>query len=181
MAALARVLTGDAEPGGRLPFTVPAAETDVPVARPTADRVHYDEGLEVGYRAYDRRGIEPAFPFGHGLGFAALTWSDARILADARGIRASALVTNTSKHDGVAVPQLYVTSPGGHRALRGFDSVRVPAGASVAIDIEVPLDDLAGYSADGWRIAPGEHRVELATSSRTSIHEARVDVLGHAE
>ncbi len=69
--ALADVLFGDAEPGGRLPVTLPASEADCPVlhATPVDGVLPYDEGLLVGYRGYDARGVAPLFPFGHGLGY----------------------------------------------------------------------------------------------------------------
>ncbi len=71
-AALADVLLGQAEPGGRLPVTIPAAEADCPVlhAVPEEGRLEYREGLLIGYRGYDRAGRRPHFPFGHGLGSA---------------------------------------------------------------------------------------------------------------
>src|SRR5262249_2592696 len=70
-AALADVLLGHAEPGGRLPVTLPAAEADCPVlhALPRDSRLDYAEGLLIGYRGYDAAGITPMFPFGHGLGY----------------------------------------------------------------------------------------------------------------
>ncbi|HTX84627.1 MAG TPA: glycoside hydrolase family 3 C-terminal domain-containing protein, partial [Streptosporangiaceae bacterium] len=71
-AALADVLLGRSEPGGRLPVTMPAAESDSPVlhAVPDADgTLRYSEGLLIGYRGYDAAGITPRFPFGHGLGY----------------------------------------------------------------------------------------------------------------
>ncbi len=73
--ALADVLLGRAEPGGRLPVTMPAREADCPVLRavPGDGRLAYDEGLLVGYRGYDAAGTTPLFPFGHGLGYT--TWS----------------------------------------------------------------------------------------------------------
>ena len=67
--ALADVLTGAVEPGGRLPTTWPASEDGLPSTTPQDGVLAYDEGLFVGYRAYDRDGREPLFPFGHGLGY----------------------------------------------------------------------------------------------------------------
>ena len=67
--ALADVLTGAVEPGGRLPTTWPKTEQGLPSTRPRDGILSYDEGLFVGYRAYDRDGREPLFPFGHGLGY----------------------------------------------------------------------------------------------------------------
>ncbi len=70
--ALADVLTGAVEPGGRLPTTWPKTEEGLPSTAPQDGVLSYDEGIFVGYRAYERDGREPLFPFGHGLGYT--TW-----------------------------------------------------------------------------------------------------------
>ncbi len=67
--ALADVLLGDAEPGGRLPTTWPASERGLPSTRPVDGVLSYDEGLFVGYRGEGRGERTTLFPFGHGLGF----------------------------------------------------------------------------------------------------------------
>ena len=81
--ALADVLLGRAEPGGRLPVTIPAAEADCPVlhAVPADGRLDYREGLLIGYRGYDHAGTRPRFAFGHGLGYT--TWAYESATADA--------------------------------------------------------------------------------------------------
>lgn len=173
MSALASILLGLAEPGGRLPFTVPATEQNVPLAAsgyPGADGVAtYAEGLDVGYRGYDRLGIEPAFAFGHGLGYADVVWGEPDVRLDDAVIRVAVAARNRSARDGVAVPQVYVTSPGERRALRGFDSVRIPASGEATIELAIPIADLADYDDGTWRVRAGEHLVELGLSSRTII------------
>ena len=78
--ALADVLLGEAEPGGRLPTTWPASEDGLPSAQPEDGVLTYTEGLFIGYRAFDRDGREPLFPFGHGGGYT--TWSYDSITVD---------------------------------------------------------------------------------------------------
>ncbi len=78
--ALADVLLGEAEPGGRLPTTWPASEAGLPSAQPEDGVLSYSEGLFIGYRAFDRDGREPLFPFGHGRGYT--TWSYDSITVD---------------------------------------------------------------------------------------------------
>ena len=116
---LADVLLGAAEPGGRLPVTLPAAEADCPVlhAAPEGDDVlPYAEGLLVGYRGYDARGIEPRYPFGHGLGYT--TWSyesmecEERVAAG-RDLDVVVTVRNTGSRPGREVVQAYVAPPPG--------------------------------------------------------------------
>jgi beta-glucosidase len=79
--ALADVLLGRAEPGGRLPVTLPARESDSPVMHvvPRDGRVDYAEGLLVGYRGYDAAGIAPMFAFGHGLGYTQWVYESASV------------------------------------------------------------------------------------------------------
>ena len=78
--ALADVLLGEAEPGGRLPTTWPASEAGLPSAQPEDGVLSYSEGLFIGYRAFDRDGREPLFPFGYGRGYT--TWSYDSITVD---------------------------------------------------------------------------------------------------
>jgi beta-glucosidase len=68
-ADVADVLLGTTEPGGRLPTTWPASEEGLPSTQPVDGVLTYDEGLFIGYRAYDRDEREPLYPFGHGLGY----------------------------------------------------------------------------------------------------------------
>jgi len=114
--ALADVLLGSAEPGGRLPVTLPAAEADCPVlhAQPTDGRLDYAEGLLIGYRGYDAAGIAPMFPFGHGLGYT--TWDyesvsgPAGTLAPATDAQLRVRVRNRGPRPGREVVQAYVTA-----------------------------------------------------------------------
>ena len=117
--ALADVLLGHAEPGGRLPVTLPAAEADCPVlhAQPQDGRLDYAEGLLIGYRGYDAAGIAPMFPFGHGLGYT--TWDyeslngPAGTLAPGTDAQLRVRVRNTGSRPGREVVQAYVTGTPG--------------------------------------------------------------------
>ncbi|WP_414635492.1 glycoside hydrolase family 3 C-terminal domain-containing protein [Actinophytocola sp.] len=106
--AIADVLTGAAEPGGRLPTTWPAALCDVPVTevQPVNGRLVYREGLHIGYRAWLRDSVEPAFPFGHGLGYTTWSWNRARRHDDTLQVA----LTNTGARAGKQVVQVYVTA-----------------------------------------------------------------------
>ena len=115
--ALADVLLGRAEPGGRLPVTMPVREADCPVLRavPVGGRLSYDEGLLIGYRGYDAAGTAPLFPFGHGLGYT--TWSyelleaGALVLAAGADLAISVTVRNTGDRPGHEVVEAYVAGP----------------------------------------------------------------------
>ena len=105
-AALADVLLGQAEPGGRLPVTIPAAEADCPVLHSVPDegRLEYREGLLIGYRGYDRAGTKPRFPFGHGLGYT--TWAyesaaaDTPVVAPDDDLGVTVVLRNTGRRTG---------------------------------------------------------------------------------
>ena len=115
-AALADVLLGRREPAGRLPWTLPARQADVPVphARPdAAGIVDYGEGVHVGYRAWERTGTEPAAPFGHGLGWTAWRYDtvDAPRQAPDGSVALDVSVTNVGERLGTEVVQLYLEPP----------------------------------------------------------------------
>ncbi|MEN3272201.1 MAG: beta-glucosidase, partial [Actinomycetota bacterium] len=107
---LADVLTGEAEPSGRLPVTFPQRIEDTPafLSHPGVDgRAPYDEGLFFGHRWYDARDIEPLFPFGHGLGYSTVEYGDARVAGDAVEVD----VTNTGPRTTTETVQVYVSLP----------------------------------------------------------------------
>jgi beta-glucosidase len=165
--AIARVLFGDVDPGGRLPVTFPARADDLATfGRPERYRgvgedAHYSEGVFVGDRHFDEEGIDPLFPFGHGLSYASREYSDLRVAPAAGGrigARVTATVRNTSARDGVEVPQLYVSlpSPGPTvrqppRALKAFAKLalgpgesRPPASRQGSVDVPRRGDAAAG-------------------------------------
>ncbi|TDE20045.1 glycoside hydrolase family 3 protein, partial [Nonomuraea mesophila] len=164
--ALADVLLGTAEPGGRLPTTWPGEEADVPVLQtaPVDGVVAYDEGVHVGYRAWLRAGAEPAYPFGHGLGYTTWELSD---LAAGPG-QVSLTVRNTGERAGKHVVQVYLSREPSAvdrpvRWLAGFAVVR--AGGGQAERVTIPLARRAFQHWDGgWRTEPGEFTVHAGSS-----------------
>jgi beta-glucosidase len=166
--ALADVLLGVAEPGGRLPVTFPARAEDAPVLDPGPDDTeantwHYREGLDVGYRHYDRTGVAPAFCFGHGLGYTRFAYEDLRLEHTAEEVVATVRVRNTGARPGKTVVQLYVDSE-----LRAFRGVELDSGASA--DVCLTLGERAFSHWDparcGWAVAPGPHELAVGSSSR---------------
>ena len=112
--ALADVLLGHTEPGGRLPVTIPVAEADCPVLHsvPEQGRLEYAEGLLVGYRGYDQAGRTPRFAFGHGLGYT--TWeylsagAESTAVGPDGGLELTVVIRNTGPRRGREVVQAYV-------------------------------------------------------------------------
>ncbi|SDT19331.1 beta-glucosidase [Jiangella sp. DSM 45060] len=159
--ALADVLLGLVEPGGRLPTTWPAAEDDVPVlaTAPVDGVVRYDEGVHVGYRAWLRSGAEPAYPFGHGLGYT--TWSFDDLVVDGREV--TVRVRNTGARPGKQVVQVYLSRADSTvdrpaRWLAGFAVVRAAPGATATARVELRPRSFAHWDG-GWRTEPGTFTV----------------------
>ncbi|SEG85154.1 beta-glucosidase [Nonomuraea solani] len=154
-AALADVLFGDAEPGGRLPTTWPRALQDAPVTTvtPRDGKVVYDEDVLIGYPAW--KGT-PAFWFGHGLGYT--TWSYDSIAVD--GTTVSVAVTNTGTRPGREVVQVYAGPRG---RLAGFDVVEAEPGQTIIITVFLPERAFQVWE-DGWRTVEGEHTVRAGSS-----------------
>jgi beta-glucosidase len=116
--ALADILTGAAEPGGRLPTTWPGAQEDVPVLNTTPDangELAYAEGIHIGYRAWLKAGAVPAYEFGHGLGYTRWTLDTAEAPAAAvpgAVVPLTVALTNTGTRPGKQVVQVYAERPG---------------------------------------------------------------------
>ena len=167
--ALADVLLGVAEPGGRLPTTWPVVATDCPVLNTTPHDgvLRYDEDVFIGYRAWERAGTEPRYPFGHGEGYT--TWSYEALAVE--GHQVSVTVRNTGARPGREVVQLYL-SPAGpgpdalprpRRWLAGFAGAVAGPGEAVEVTIDVPERAFAVWEG-GWRTVPGDYTVEAAHS-----------------
>jgi beta-glucosidase len=177
-AALADVLLGRAEPGGRLPVTLPAAEADCPVlhAVPADGRLEYREGLLIGYRGHDHAGTKPRFPFGHGLGYT--TWSyesavaDARVVAPGGDLGVTVVVRNTGPRTGREVIQAYLEPPPGGprrpvRVLAAFARVTAAPGEQAEARLTVPARAFSRYdeAAGAWVRPPGEFTIRIGRSS----------------
>ncbi|WP_433590767.1 beta-glucosidase family protein [Nocardia sp. CA-145437] len=167
-AALADVLTGVAEPGGRLPTTWPVTMADVPVldTKPGPDNaLPYSEGIHIGYRAWLKSGVAPAYPFGHGLGYT--TWELDELTVSGR--TATVTVRNTGARAGRQVVQAYLSRAGSAvdrpvRWLAGFAVIEAGAGESVSATIELPRRAFEHWTADGWAVEPGSFTLYVGTS-----------------
>jgi beta-glucosidase len=164
--ALADVLLGAAEPGGRLPTTWPVAEADCPVlaTTPADGSLRYDEGVFIGYRAWDRIAAAPRYAFGHGLGYT--TWAYEELTADLD--RATVTVRNTGRREGREVIQVYAgpVAPDDSRPRRwlaGFACVSASPGESVTVTIDLPERTWQIW-ADRWTTVSGRYLVQAAHS-----------------
>ncbi|MGV9680985.1 beta-glucosidase H [Nocardia sp. NPDC003482] len=167
-AALADVLTGAREPGGRLPTTWPATMADVPVLNTTPDAdgvLRYAEGIHIGYRAWLRAGVEPAYPFGHGIGYTTWRLSDLSATADT----ATLTVANTGDRRGKQVVQAYLSRPESAidrpvRWLAAFATLTLDPGESREIAIALPHRAFEHWTAGGWATEPGTFTLHVGTS-----------------
>jgi beta-glucosidase len=183
--AVADVLLGVAEPGGRLPTTWPAAEADIPVlsTTPVNGGLEYAEGIHIGYRAWLRQDAAPAYWFGSGLGYTdfALTSVQAPASVSAgESFLVTVEVENRGERDGKQVVQVYAERPDSAvdrpvRWLVGFGAARVPAGEKAELHVSVPTRLLA-YWQDGWRYEPGAYQLRVGTSAVDLPLTAKVEL-----
>lgn len=182
-SALADVLTGKVDPGGRLSETMPLRLEDAPsyLAFPGGEgRVSYGEGVFVGYRGYDAMGREVAYPFGHGLSYTTFGYSDITVVVHGeadRGdlsVEVAATITNLGDRAGFEVAQLYVGPPSTTavhrppRELRGFVKVHLVPRETTRVTFVLSARDLAYWSIvhHSWVVEPGRIDIWVGASSR---------------
>jgi beta-glucosidase len=173
--ALADVLTGVAEPGGRLPTTWPLDEEGLPTGIPVDGQLPYTEGLFIGYRGYDRDGRKSRFAFGHGLGYT--SWAVDAVEAPAtvgagEDLTARVTLRNTGERAGRTIVQVYAGRPGEGverpvRWLVGFAAVTAAAGADAVAEVTIPARVLEYWNQDvgGWSTEPGTFHLQAGLSS----------------
>ncbi|MEW2519227.1 glycoside hydrolase family 3 C-terminal domain-containing protein [Actinacidiphila alni] len=194
--ALAALLTGDAEPGGRLPVSFPRTDTQTATAAapgryPAVNGVYdYSEKLDVGYRWYDQEKQTPLFPFGYGLSYTTFRQShlridDDRVEATGRGtgkIRVSVDVTNTGRRTGTDVVQLYVGYPAGAgeppKALKTFAKVELKPGRTKTVRLTLDADAFRTWdsAAHDWTVLAGRYPVYVGQSSADTPLKGAVTV-----
>lgn len=175
--AFADILLGDAEPGGRLPFSFLRSEGDSwirsPQQFPGVDLTsRYSERLLWGYRWFDARHIAPQFPFGHGLSYTTWRYSGLKIAPTGSEVRVSFDVRNTGRRAGSDVGQVYVAFPSSAgeppQQLKGFLKVHLAPGASqrVTLNLDQRAFQVWSEGHHGWLTVPGCYRLTVARSSR---------------
>ncbi|NDI50523.1 beta-glucosidase family protein [Goekera deserti] len=177
------LLTGAANPGGKLPVTFPAAEDATPVGDPAnypglstdddpdPEVQTYTEGSDVGYRWYEATGTEPLFAFGHGLSYTSFEYSRLRTRTSGDGVQVSVSVRNTGAVTGSEVPQVYLGAgtAAGVPALQlaGFSRVILAPGEEQRVTVEVDERQLSIWDADRdrWVRAVGTRPVLVGSAS----------------
>ncbi|MCZ4509465.1 glycoside hydrolase family 3 C-terminal domain-containing protein [Streptomyces sp. ActVer] len=167
-AALADVLTGTHEPGGRLPTTWGSLDS-APVTRvtPTDGELVYTEDVFIGYRAWEKEGRTPTYPFGHGLGYTDWTYDEIEVTGRTVTVR----VTNSGTRKGRETVQIYVaptepdtTRP--RRRLAGFATVEAPPGETATVTIELPSRafEIWDEKSKAWTPVKGSYEIEASHS-----------------
>jgi beta-glucosidase len=137
--ALAMVLAGDREPGGRMPVTIACEDQDYPALslQPDANGdLRYDDGVRIGYRGLAARGINPRKAFGSGFGYTSFALDDAAVEADGKdGWIVSATLRNTGERTGAEVVQVYRAQP--ELTLVAFEKVRLAPGEARVVRIPI--------------------------------------------
>jgi beta-glucosidase len=172
--ALADVLMGRAEPGGRLPVTFPARLEDsaVPDPAPQGGKWDYREGLFVGHRHFDRHDLEPAYCFGHGLGYTEFGYEDLRVEPTSHGeVDVVVRVRNRGARRGKDVVQIYVGSEDPTRPIRelkAFGRIELDAGADGELVFTLGRRAFSQWDSALGRfvLIPGRHEIAAGRSSR---------------
>jgi len=178
--ALAEILTGDVNPSGRLPVTFERRFEDNPVHEsyyPAAGskKVTYAEGVFVGYRGYQKKGVQPQFPFGFGLSYTTFGYDKLAVEPSTEPgtrYRVSFDVTNTGAREGAEVAQVYVGQPGSKvprpaKELKGFTKVSLKPGETKRVSVTLDDRSFSYYDAAArrWRADPGTYQVLVGRSA----------------
>ena len=183
--SIADILSGKANPSGKLPFTFPVTLEDSP-AHAVGDYpgtrngdvwdMEYKEGILVGYRWFDTKDIKPLFAFGHGLSYTDFTYgkaaADSRKISGDDTLTVSVEVRNTGKVTGKEVVQLYISDlksglPRPEKELKGFRKVELAPGEARTVTFTISKDDLSFFDAEkhGWVAEPGRFKALIGSAS----------------
>ena len=207
--SVADVLKGVANPSGKLTMTFPvryedhASSRNFPIdmafgmfgkdkdAEPqrNVDYTEYEEGIYVGYRWFDKQGLEVSYPFGYGLSYTRFEWSEASVKPSRGETAVSVKVTNTGKIAGKDVVELYVAAPQGEldkpvKELKAYAKTReLQPGESQLVTLKVKNSELASYdeSASAWVTDAGHYDFMLGSSSRDIRATLCAEIRGGSE
>ena len=183
---LADIILGKVNPSGKMPFTLPKRYEDHPAVRYgeyQAGQCEYKEDLLVGYRGFDRDGIEPLFPFGHGLSYTTFEYERLEVNVTDEGVEVSVTVRNTGDRAGREAVQVYVgplDAIEGRplRELKAFDKITLEPGQSRTSVMLIPRSELLIYNEpdDTWVMPCENFKAYAGTSSRNLPLEAEFTI-----
>lgn len=187
--AIAGILTGKINPSGKLPITIekefadspgkgyrsqdeyqPGAKGDYATTYP----INYNEGIYVGYRWYEKKKIEPLFPFGFGLSYTTFKYSDLQ-LSGTDNVTVSLRVKNTGSVEGAEIVQLYVQNAKASvdrpvKELKGFRKVSLKPGEAQTVSMQLCLADFSFWdeASKNWKAEPGKFTIRVGASSKNT-------------
>ena len=178
-SAVVNILYGKVNPSGKLAETLPIKLSDNPSYLNFAEKekVNYSEGVFVGYRYYDAKEMEVAFPFGHGLSYTTFKYSNLKLdrteMTDQDTLTVSVDVTNTGDRAGKEVVQLYVSDLTGTvrrpvKELKGYEKVSLEPGETKTVTMILDKRSFAWYNTDlhDWYVSSGDYEILIGASSR---------------
>jgi beta-glucosidase len=188
--AIADILFGDTNPSGKLPTTFARKWEDCPAYGRfpgETGSVDYSEGIYVGYRYFDKNGIEPLFPFGHGLSYTTFEYGKLRVSPSRIGaggrVTARLSIRNTGPVAGAEVVQVYVSDPESSvdrpvKELKAFRKVHLEPGQSRDIDFSLDQDAFSFWDpvSKTWKAEPGRFKVLVGGSSRDIRQEGEFEL-----
>ncbi|TFG09916.1 glycosyl hydrolase [Candidatus Heimdallarchaeota archaeon] len=190
--AIANVLFGDINPSGKIPWTFPKKIEDSPAHKSTRTfpgenlQVYYDEGIYVGYRYFEKEGIEPLFPFGYGLSYTSFELRDAKCDKDVLKSLGDSLhvmvkIKNTGRCEGSEVVQVYAQTHNSSvdrpiKELVGFQKVRLKPDEIKEIKVLIKAKDLAFYDikTKNWKVDEGKITLHIGTSSDIIVFKSEI-------
>ncbi len=189
--ALAKILFGEADPSGRLPISWERSLKDNPSAAyyytaPGTNRITYGDDIFVGYRGYEHNHTQPLFPFGFGLSYTSFSYSNLAIHAGASAGTYSVNfdVTNTGKHEGADVAQVYVSEehpevPRPPQELKGFARVELKPGETKHVKVPLDARSFAWYdvAAKAWHADAGTYTIHVSRSSANPQLEGKISLM----
>jgi len=178
--AIADLIFGNANPSGKLAETFPKQLSDNPsyLNFPgEGDRVEYKEGIFVGYRYYDKKNLEPLFPFGFGLSYTSFEYRNLviskKVIKDTDTVKVTVNVINTGNVGGKEIVQLYVKDVSSsvnrpEKELKGFVKVELQPGEEKAVSFELDKRAFAYYNVElkDWYVETGDFEILIGKSSR---------------
>ncbi len=199
--SVADILSGKINPSGKLPMTFPVHLNDhvsnanfpqdgKPMnmfdmiggkeEKPDAEKVRnidyteYEEGIYVGYRHFDKAGLDVSYPFGYGLSYSSFEYSDIAMNVSEDTIRISLSVINTGEIPGKEVVQFYSAKPGSEidrpeQELRAFAKTGILGpGEAEEVQVTIPVVSLTYWdeAAHDWALEPGVYEIRAGASSR---------------
>lgn len=186
-SALLNVLSGKISPSGKLAETFPDRLKDTAAygIYPAKEYAVYEEGCEVGYRYYNKYGIETAYPFGFGLSYTEFKFADLKAELKNGKIAVSCLVENAGKTPAKAVVQIYIRAEESRDApvLAAFDKIYLEAGESSDVALEIEPEYIAEYDESGnayimragsYEIYAGHSSADLPEKTKFSLEESLI-------